>query len=41
MLSGEYNRDGAVIRYTQNTLVSDIKEADLTKVPVFTHDSEL
>ena len=41
MLSGEYNRDGAVIRYTQNTLVSDITKADLTKIPVFTHDSEL
>ena len=41
ILLGEYNRDGAVIRFTQNTFVSDIKEADLTKVPVFTHDSEL
>lgn len=41
ILLGEYNRDGAVIKFTQNTFVSDIKEADLSKIPVFTHDSEL
>ena len=41
ILVGEYNRDGAVIRFTQSTFVSDITKSDLTKVPVFTHDSEL
>ena len=40
-LFGEYNRDGAVIRFTQNTFVSDITKANLTRIPVFTHDSEL
>lgn len=41
ILVGEYNKDGAVIKFTQNTFVSDITKADLTKIPVFSHDSEL
>lgn len=41
ILLGEYKRDEAVIKFSQNTTISDIKEADISRIPVFTHDAEL